>query len=189
MAEHSGDRGKNARGRPAAVLVALYFDDGQWHALFTRRAERIEPHSGQVSFPGGLIESDDTSPEQAALREAKEEVGIRPQDVDILGRLKPTWTITRFLVTPIVGTIPWPYQLHLNQSEVARAFGVPLRWLCDPGNLEMRKFRLTRFGPSFDVHYFKPFSNEVIWGATGRIVVSLVSELQQIQEDAERSED
>ncbi len=170
-------------------MIPLYFHDDQWHALFTRRAERIEPHSGQVSFPGGLIESDDTSPEQAALREAHEEVGINPQDVEILGRLMPTWTITRFLVTPIVGIIPWPYELELNQNEVARAFGVPLNWLAEPANLEMRKYKLTRFGPSFHVHYFKPYEDEVIWGATGRIVVSLLDELRQIQENTKRSED
>lgn len=171
------------------MLIPLYYHDSQWHALFTRRAERIEAHSGQVAFPGGMIESDDSSPEQAALREAQEEVGIRPQDVDILGRLKPTRTITRFFVTPIVGTIPWPYELRLNQSEVAKAFGVPLSWLAEPANLELRKYKLTRFGPSFNVHYFKPYDDEVIWGATGRIVVSLLGELQQAFENAKRSED
>jgi len=189
LAQRSSARRKRARGRPAAVLIPLYYHDSQWHALFTRRAERIEAHSGQVAFPGGLIESNDSSPEQAALREAHEEVGILPQDVDILGRLKPTRTTTRFFVTPIVGTIPWPYELRLNQSEVAKAFGVPIRWLAEPANLELRKYKLTRFGPSFDVHYFKPYEDEVIWGATGRIVISLLGELQQALENEKRSED
>lgn len=162
------------------MLIPLYYQDGQWHALFTRRAERIEPHSGQVSFPGGMIESGDSSPEQAALREAYEEVGIHPEDVAVLGRLPLARTITRFLVTPIVGTIPWPYQFEINHNEVARAFGVPLSWLSNPANLELRKHRLTRWGPTFRVHYFKPYDNEVIWGATGRIVVSLLEELKQL---------
>jgi 8-oxo-dGTP pyrophosphatase MutT (NUDIX family) len=163
-------------------LIPLYLHEGQWHALFTRRTERVEAHSGQVSFPGGLIEPDDSSPEEAALREAFEEVGIQPGDVELIGRLYPTWTITRFVVTPIVGTIPWPYELRLNRAEVARAFGVPLGWLANPDNLDMRKFRLTWFGPSFDVHYFKPYDDEVIWGATGRIVASLLDELHQLEE-------
>jgi 8-oxo-dGTP pyrophosphatase MutT (NUDIX family) len=162
------------------VLIPLYFHADQWHALFTRRADRIEPHSGQVSFPGGMIESDDANPEEAALREASEEVGIKPGDVDVLGRLNLAKTITRFLVTPVVGTIPWPYELDINHNEVARAFGVPLTWLSDPANLELRKHKLTRWGPTFRVHYFKPYDDEVIWGATGRIVVSLLEELQQI---------
>jgi 8-oxo-dGTP pyrophosphatase MutT (NUDIX family) len=127
-----------------------------------------------------MIEADDSSPEQAALREAQEEVGIDPADVDVLGRLRLTKTITRFLVTPIVGTIPWPYKLEINHNEVARAFAVPLPWLCDPANLELRKHKLTRWGPSFRVHFFQPFDGEVIWGATGRIVVSLLEVLRQI---------
>ena len=162
-------------------MIPLYCENDQWHALFTRRAERVDAHSGQVSFPGGLIETDDSGPEQAALREAQEEIGLHPGDVDILGRLNPTRTITRFLVTPIVGTIPWPYDFSLNRSEVARVFGVPIPWLADPDNLEMRKYKLTSFGPSFDVHFFKPYDNELIWGATGRIVVNLLNELRQIQ--------
>lgn len=127
-----------------------------------------------------MIESIDSSPEEAALRETYEEVGIHPSDVDVLGRLRLARTITRFLVTPIVGTIPWPYALNINHNEVAKAFGVPLTWLSDPTNLELRKYKLTRWSPTFKVHYFKPYDGEVIWGATGRIVVSLLEELKQI---------
>lgn len=127
-----------------------------------------------------MIESNDSSPEEAALREAYEEIGIHPSDVDVLGRLRLARTITRFLVTPIVGTIPWPYELDLNHNEVAKAFGVPLSWLSEPTNLELRRHKLTRWGPAFKIHYFKPYDDEVIWGATGRIVVSLLEELKQI---------
>jgi 8-oxo-dGTP pyrophosphatase MutT (NUDIX family) len=175
-------------GRPAAVLIPLYWHDHQWHALFTRRTDHVEEHRGQVSFPGGMIEAGDLNHEQAALREAYEEIGIRPQDVDILGRLPPTRTITHFLITPILGVIPWPYELRCNPKEVASAFGVPLQWLADPANLELREYKPSESGPSYEIHFFNAYQGEVIWGATGRIVVQFLKVLRALQENEKRSE-
>jgi len=162
---------------PAAVLVPLYQDHGRWHVLYTRRTESVDSHRGQVSFPGGRIEVQDAGPEQAALREAQEEIGLAPESVEILGRLDSLLTVTQFLVTPVVGLIPWPTTFHLNSEEVATTFGVSLDWLSDPDNLEVRLRRPLVPGPSVPVYYYRPFQDEVIWGATARITLDLLEAL------------
>ncbi len=161
------------QAQPAAVLVPLYRDRNAWHALFTQRTDSVDVHRGQVSFPGGRIEPDDPGPEQAALREAAEEIGLRPQDVEVLGRLDPLLTVTQFRVEPVVGIIPWPYPLRLNAHEVAAVFGVPLEWLADPANLETRQQEALE-GPPVKIHFFRPFEGHVIWGATARITLHLL---------------
>jgi 8-oxo-dGTP pyrophosphatase MutT (NUDIX family) len=177
--EHRPPKGHiDWEARPAAVLIPLYNENEIWHVLFTRRTDTVEEHRGQVSFPGGLIERQDDSATQAALREADEEIGLRREDVQVLGALKPLPTVTGFIVSPIVGTFPWPYPLSLNQNEVASAFGVPIDWLSNPDNLEVRQQKFMADGPSFSVYYFKPYNGEIIWGATARITISLLSILQ-----------
>ena len=167
------------QARPAAVLVPLYQADGVWHALFTRRTETVESHRGQVSFPGGQLEPGDPSPTEAALRETEEEIGLRSTDVEILGQLSPLLTVTQFLISPIVGLFRWPYPLRVNQREVANAFGVPLHWLADPANLEVRERQSLAAGPSIPVYYFKPYQGEVIWGATARITLNLIESMRE----------
>lgn len=165
--------------RPAAVLVPLYLEDGRWNVLFTRRTNTVESHRGQVSFPGGQIESGDDDPAQAALREAEEEIGLRAVDVEILGQLSPLLTVTQFLISPVVGSIPWPYALRVNQREVASTFGVPLEWLADPANLELQVRKRMAAGPKVPVYLFRPYQEEVIWGATARITVELLDLLRE----------
>ncbi|MGD8759328.1 MAG: CoA pyrophosphatase [Anaerolineales bacterium] len=164
--------------RPAAVLVPLYFDQGEWHVLLTRRTESVESHRGQVSFPGGLIEAVDSDPFEAAKREAEEELGLLPEDVDVLGSLPTLATVTQFLIVPIIATIPWPYALRPNQAEVASVFGVPLSWLADPAHLEIRRYRPSPTAASFPVHHYEPFQGEVIWGATARIILNLLEHVR-----------
>ena len=169
-------------GRPAAVLVPLYKENGGWYVLFTRRTDSVEDHRGQVSFPGGLIETQDQSPEQAALREAEEEIGIRAEDVQILVTMASIPTITQFIISPIVGTIPWPYPLHLNPEEVAAVFGVPIEWLADPSNVEIRQWKPPISNATIPIHYFRPYEGEVIWGATARITLCLLELLREPDE-------
>ncbi|MEW6569289.1 MAG: CoA pyrophosphatase [Chloroflexota bacterium] len=163
------------QAQPAAVLVPLYHQ-GAWHVLFTLRTDSVDVHRGQVSFPGGRLEQDDAGPEQAALREASEEIGIHPEDVRLLGRLDPLLTVTRFLVTPVVGVMPWPYPLRLNSHEVAQAFGVPLEWLSESDNLQVHQ-REPIEGPPIPVYSFRPYHGHVIWGATARITLNLLEVL------------
>ncbi len=159
--------------RPAAVLVPLYREGDQWHVLYTRRTDHLPDHRGQVSFPGGRME-DLEEPEEAALREAAEEIGLPDQDVEILGRLDDLFTVTQFIISPVVARIPWPYPVRLNANEVDSIFGIPLDWLSNPANLEARRRRPLPYGPSTMVYHFRPFDGHVVWGATARITLSLL---------------
>jgi 8-oxo-dGTP pyrophosphatase MutT (NUDIX family) len=163
--------------RPAAVLIPFYWDAEDWHLLFTRRTESLEAHRGQVAFPGGAIEPGDKDAKQAALREAEEEIGIKPEDVDVLGQLENLRTITDFEIAPFIGTFPWPYPLKINPVEVANVFGVPLSWLADPTNLEIKDRTLEVSGIQVPVFYFRPYEGEIIWGATARITINLLKVL------------
>lgn len=166
---------------PAAVLVPFYRANDEWHLLLTKRTEDVNSHRGQVSFPGGAIEPRDQSPTDTALREAHEEIGLPPDRVEILGQLDSLLTVTQYHVTPIVATIPWPFDITLNPNEVAAAFGVPLAWLMDPENLERRE-RETPLpgGRPIGVYYFEPYEGHVIWGVTAYIIVDLLEHIRAL---------
>jgi 8-oxo-dGTP pyrophosphatase MutT (NUDIX family) len=160
--------------KPAAVLLPLFWDQGEWHLLYTRRTDSLESHRGQVAFPGGAVEAQDASPEQTALREAFEEIGIKSNDVEVLGSFNKMLTISLFHVTPIVGRIPWPYDLKINHEEVATTFGPPLSWLVDPANLSTETRFIEQFKLNVPVNFFKPYDDEVIWGATAAITLNFL---------------
>ena len=120
------DLTEETRLKCAAVLIPLVWYDEEWHLLFTRRTDTVESHKGQVSFPGGACDEGETTPEQTALREADEEIGIQPADVKVLGRLSNLVTITYFRVTPVVGVVRWPAVFRVAAHEVARIFTIPL---------------------------------------------------------------
>jgi 8-oxo-dGTP pyrophosphatase MutT (NUDIX family) len=163
--------------RPAAVLIPLLWSQDQWHILYTRRNANLPEHSGQVAFPGGRMDPEDANLDATALRETWEEIGITSEDVNILGRLPRFLTITNYLVTPVVGTIPWPYPIQAAQEEVSRIFSVPLEWLADPQNRELRQRALPApFGP-ISVIFFKEYDGEVVWGATARFTLTLIETL------------
>lgn len=161
---------ENSSGlRCAAVLVPLLSQGGEWHLLFTRRTDQVESHKGQVSFPGGACDDGETSPEQTALREANEEIGLDPLGVRLLGRLNPMMTISSFIVTPVVGVIPWPTVFRPAHAEVARVFSMPLTWLMERSN--RWEFNLPG---GHNVILFHPYDGEVLWGATARMTVDFI---------------
>ncbi|HNW95275.1 MAG TPA: CoA pyrophosphatase [Anaerolineaceae bacterium] len=167
-AEYESDSSFDPREyKPAAVLVPLLWYEGEWHLLFTRRSSSLMNHGGQVAFPGGSWDVEDEDLIATARREAWEEVGLRPEDVRVLGDMSAIGIITRFLVTPVVGIIPWPYPLRLQEAEVARAFIVPLSWLANPGNF----YTSTRIyeGKSYEIGYYQLYDGEKIWGATAQM--------------------
>jgi 8-oxo-dGTP pyrophosphatase MutT (NUDIX family) len=160
--------------RPAAVLIPLLLDSGRWHVLFTRRLDSLPEHSGQVAFPGGRADPGDPNPEYTALREAREEIGLEPSDVTVLGQLKVFYTITNYRVTPVVGSIPWPYSLRLAREEVSRSFTIPLDWLADPGNYQVQQRQLPSSHYSINVIYFNTYDGEILWGASARFLLNLI---------------
>lgn len=159
--------------RPAAVLVPLYLDGGEWHVLFTQRTELVETHKGQVSFPGGRVDPGDTSRVDTALREAEEEIGLRREDVSVLGQLDELLTVTQYHITPIVGLFPWPYQFVLSTTELSEVFGAPLAWLADPDNLEVQMREPIVPGRKIPVYYLH-YQGYTIWGATARMLLNLI---------------
>ena len=159
--------------RPAAVLVPLYLDGGEWHVLFTQRTQLVETHKGQVSFPGGRVEPEDASRVITALRETEEEIGLRREDVSVLGQLDELLTVTQYHITPIVGVFPWPYSFVLSTAELSEVFGAPLAWLADPANLELREREPLVPGRKIPVYYFH-YRGYTIWGATARILLNLI---------------
>jgi len=168
----------NGVPRPAAVLVPLVRQDSTWSVLLTRRNADLPEHSGQVAFPGGRADPQDSSAEFTALRESHEEIGLNPQDVRLLGRLPDYFTITNYLVTPVVGALPWPYPLQPADVEVSRVFTIPLDWLADPANREERLRSLPQPYPPVSVVYFRPYDGELLWGASARIALALLHMLQ-----------
>ena len=163
----------NGNYKPASVLLLLIQVEGRTHLLYTRRTQNVVDHKGQVAFPGGSKERIDADDIETALRETREEIGIDPREVNLLGQLPKLTTITHYLVTPVVAWIRWPLDIQLNPTEVERVFLVPLDWLLNPMNSTNKRL-LIRDGVIDRVLLFKPFEGEVIWGITARITCSLI---------------
>ena len=157
----------------AAVLIPLVRFDDEWHLVFTRRTDRVETHKGQVSFPGGACDPGEQTPEQTALREAEEEIGLRPKDVRLLGRLNPLETITSFRVSPVVGVLPWPYTFRVEYAEVARVFTIPLLWLGSTAN----RWDFKPPGGRFQLIVYHPYDGELLWGATASMTDQFIQVL------------
>ncbi len=154
----------------AAVLVPLLDDKGVSKILFTKRTDRVEHHKGEISFPGGAVDDGDRSAEETALREAHEEVGILPRDVEILGRLDDFLTmVSSFIVHPVVGRVPFPYDFVINRAEVARLILVPLE-VFKPGRPGSNgNFPVEYRGVTYRSVAYE-YEGDVIWGATARIM-------------------
>lgn len=152
--------------RRACVLIPLIRNGAGWSILFTQRSENLAAHSGQISFPGGSVEPGE-SLEEAAVREAQEEVGIPPQSVELIGRLDDVITHSGFLVAPYVGVIHEPVSYVIQETEVTEIFEVPLEALLDARNPEVRfvPFRRSAY-PAYFYHY----ERYEIWGLTGRML-------------------
>lgn len=155
----------------AAVLVPLYEVGGQIYVLLTRRTDKVDHHKGQVSFPGGRCDEADRDALDTALREAYEEVGLRREDVEVLGALDDMLTTTGFVVTPYVGVIPYPYELSLNEHEVAAALHVPLTIFSHPTHYREEVWE--RNGRPVTVQFYQ-HNEDVIWGATARMIKSFL---------------
>ncbi len=159
----------------AAVLVPLIKRDSEVTVLFTRRTTHLADHAGQISFPGGRVETGDASTKDTALREAEEEIGLPRSQVDILGMLPDYYIATGFRVTPVVGLIEAPFPVTLDNFEVAEIFEVPLQFFLNPGNHEQHS---TNFHGRLRRYYAMPYQGRFIWGATAGILYNLYQALR-----------
>lgn len=155
---------------PAAVLVPVVARPAGLTVLLTQRTDHLHHHAGQISFPGGRVESTDVSAVMTALRETEEEIGLDPERVELLGELAEYRTGTGFSVTPVVGLVHPPFDLRLDTFEVAEAFEVPLSFLLDPANHERREME---YEGRMRQYYAMPYQGRFIWGATAGILVGL----------------
>lgn len=156
---------------PAAVLVPLVERESGLTVLLTQRATQLKNHAGQISFPGGRIESTDDSARTAALREAQEEIGLEPHFVSIAGYLPDHIVISGFRVTPVVGFVQPGFELLVDAVEVANTFEVPLAHIFDPANHHARLRRVVGGGEVElrDIAY----GELTIWGATAGMLLTL----------------
>jgi len=163
------ERAGVAATKPAAVLVPIV-DRAEPTVLLTQRTAELASHAGQVAFPGGKIDPSDESPVAAALREAKEEVGLAPVLVEPIGYLDLYLTFSGFRILPTVARVKPDFQLSLNPREVTDAFEVPLEFLMEPTNHR----RKTRDWKGITREYYEmPFGERYIWGITAGILRNL----------------
>ncbi len=179
--ELAGD-GRLFTDRPpahAAVLVPLVQRADGLHVLLTRRTDHLRDHAGQVSFPGGRTEDFDNGPIATALREAQEEVGLAPSQVEVIGQMPTYSTVTSFIVTPVVGLVQPPLALQVDSREVAEAFEVPLAYLMNPAQHQRHIFQFDGGQRQF---LSMPWQAELadgslreyfIWGATAAMLRNL----------------
>jgi 8-oxo-dGTP pyrophosphatase MutT (NUDIX family) len=165
---------------PAAVLVPLFLRGGAYHLLFTKRTPHLTHHSGEISFPGGVCDPGDRDYADTALREAWEEVGIAPDDVELLGELDDCHSIHNYLVTPVVGVFPSDYQLTVNDAEIERLIEVPLSHFERPG--VYRKEYWQWQGKSRAMYFYR-YGEDEIWGLTARILKQFLDVLKGTEAD------
>jgi 8-oxo-dGTP pyrophosphatase MutT (NUDIX family) len=151
----------------AAVLVPLFEKEKECHILFTKRTDQVKYHKGEISFPGGVFDEGDLGLERTALREADEEIGLKENDVHLMGVLDDIVTVTEFIVTPFVGHIPYPYPFITSPIEIAEMIEVPLSSLLKKDCFSERE--ILRMGRKEMVYAFQ-YQDHVIWGATARIL-------------------
>ncbi len=160
----------------AAVLIPIIIHETDMTILLTQRSNYLAHHPGQVSFPGGHVDTIDASPEDTALRETKEEVGIDRSHVEIIGRLSDYWTRTGFAISPIVGILKPPFDIHPDPSEVAKVFELPISFLLNPKNHKLHRSDYKGTYRQFHAMLYKDF---YIWGATAGILMELYSVLKE----------
>jgi 8-oxo-dGTP pyrophosphatase MutT (NUDIX family) len=163
------------RRTPAAVLVPLVEHPAGMTVLLTQRATTLKDHAGQISFPGGRIEPEDADAWHAALREAYEEIGLRPELVEFAGYLPDHVVVSGFRVTPVVGFVKPEYQLRIARAEVHDVFEVPLDFILNAANHKSRQRKIGDV--TIDIHDI-PYGERNIWGATAGMLMTLRRLLQ-----------
>ena len=169
----------------SAVLLPIYQRDGKCHIIFTKRTDHLTHHKGQISFPGGGRHDDDKTLLETALRESREEIGLKETDVTILGELDDAATVTSlYRIVPFVGLIPYPYDFKIDRFEVGEVFGLPLEGLLNNAN---RKEENLVYGDKIIRVYTYELNGRVIWGATAWILNQFLEILRKVSGAYHRS--
>lgn len=161
--------------RRAAVLVPFVWRDGEARVILTVRTMSVATHKGQISFPGGHVDPEDRTPIDTALREAQEEIGLAPPQVEILGLIDDMATSTSYLITPVVGIVDPCATLRRDESEVAAIFEAPVSTLLDPTNHEY--VTVEHAGACHRFHRYT-VDDHIVWGATAGILHGLLKTLE-----------
>ncbi len=163
---------------PSSVLIPLYQKQGHYTIVFIRRTENVKDHKGQISFPGGARDINDRTLLHTAIRESREEIGLRTKDTEIIGEMDDEITTTsNYVVTPFVAMIPWPYRFKKNKDEVAEIMEVPVKALLEKGCRQSNTETLN--GQPIDSYTYN-YQGNIIWGATARILKKLLDIISSI---------
>jgi len=166
---------------PAAVILPIYYKQGQYYILFTKRTEKVREHKGEISFPGGAYEERDETLVNTALRECAEEIGLMADEIEVVGELDDTVTVTsNYIVSAFVGFIPWPHALKVDQREIEEIIEVPVSALLDKGCLSEETAIID--GKAITL-YFYHYQGRVIWGATARILNQFLDIFARVMRD------
>ena len=165
---------------PSAVMVLFYQKENQHCILLNKRTDTVEHHKGEISFPGGRKDDQDSSLLDTALRETEEEMGIRIKDINVLGQIDDMPTNSNYLISAFVGTISYPYHFKPSDIEVAEIIEAPLSTLTDPEHFH---FQIRMVGgqplecPEFN------YLGHRIWGATGRVLYNFIKLLNKVSDE------
>jgi 8-oxo-dGTP pyrophosphatase MutT (NUDIX family) len=164
----------------AAVLLLIFEHEGRAHVVFQKRTDHVRDHKGQISFPGGAQDPGDDDLLFTALRETHEEIGVRPEHVEVLGQLDDMITVSNFRVTPFVGWLAaYPYPWRFSDEEVAYLLEVPLDHLRDPANLVPDRRVIN--GREYVFQSYE-WGQDLIWGATARMLGNFLDLLRTVED-------
>lgn len=163
-----------AKLRDAAILIPVVDHGPEATVILTKRTDHLRSHSGQIAFPGGRLDPEDATPEDAALRETEEEIGLDRSFIEIVGRMPDYVSGSGFRIAPVLSVVRPDFMLTLNRDEVDDAFEVPLAFLMDPAN-HNRESRTWQGRERF--FYTMPYEQRYIWGITAGIIRTLYERL------------
>ena len=151
----------------AAILLPLFEKGRDTYVLLTKRTHKVKTHKGEISFPGGAYDQGDHTLEKTALRECFEEIGLREEDVEMLGCLDDVETLTQYMIRPFVGILPYPYSFIVNHEEIEHMIELPLQSLL--GKDPFQKQVVSVEGEERTIYTYQ-YGHHVIWGATAKIL-------------------